>query len=121
MPKDRVTFVSHRNQRVLILDLSDGTLEDISAVIDRGSSVIQRAEPKSILTLTDVTNVIVRDISTRQLVDFVSGNKPFVKAAAVVGLSGITKSILATTNLVTGRSIKPFDSRDQALDWLVAI
>ena len=118
---ERVRFISHQNQRVLLLDLTAASLADITMVIEESSSIIQRASLHSLLTLTDVTNIVVRDVSTRQLMDFMRGNKPFVKAAAVVGVAGIARSILATTNLVTGRSLKAFETRGQALDWLVSL
>jgi len=118
--KERVKFVNHRSRKILVLDLSDGNVDDIAKVIDRGSAIIKQAKPKSLVTLTDVTNIVIRSMSTQHMVEFVRSNKPFVKAAAIVGLNGLTKSILSMTNLVTGRNIKPFDTREQAFDWLVS-
>ncbi len=117
---ERVSFVNHKDQRVLLIDLSEANVTEISTVIEQSRLVIGQAQPQSLLTLTDVTNIVIRDVTTRQIVQFVIDNKPFVRAAAVVGVSGLARSILATTNLMTGRNIKPFDTREQALDWLVS-
>jgi len=106
---------------VLLLDMSGCDAAQLSGVIELGRCFIQQAMPQSLLTLTDVTHIVVREHSSRELVEFVRENKPYVRAAAVVGVGGLTRSILATTNILTGRSIKAFDTRLKALQWLTSL
>lgn len=96
-------------------------MAQLSGVIVLGRRFIQQAAPRSLLTLTDVSHIVVREQSSRELVEFVRDNKPYVRAAAVVGVGGLTRSILATTNILTGRSIKAFDTRLKALQWLSSL
>jgi hypothetical protein len=90
-------------------------------VIAKSTPLIRGAEKASVLTLTDATNVVVKDVHTNELVEFVKGNKPYVKGAAVVGVSDLAGAILATTRILTGRQLKSFNSRLEALDWLVSL
>jgi hypothetical protein len=45
--------------------------------------------------------------------------KPYVKASAVVGVTGIQRHILAIVNQFSGIGSKPFKTIEQAMDWLV--
>ncbi|MGC4120101.1 MAG: hypothetical protein QM765_37075 [Myxococcales bacterium] len=45
-------------------------------------------------------------------------NAPYVKAGAVVGVTGLKKIVLNTLNLMTSRGFRAFDAREKALDWL---
>ncbi len=106
---------------VLLLDMSGCNSAQLAHVIELGRRFIEQAAPNSLLTMTDVTRIIVREQSIHDLVAFVRQNKPYVRAAAVVGVSGLTRSILATTNILTGRAIKAFDTRLKALQWLTSL
>jgi len=121
MAVERVTYVTHQGQRVLVIDISNGRGPEIAQVIRTAAPLIRRAEKNSVLTLTDVTNVIVRDIHASELVEFVKDNKPYVRAAAVVGVGDLAGAMLATTRILTGRQLKSFASRREALDWLVGV
>lgn len=121
MPSERVSYVSHQGKRILLIDISEGKGPDIQQVISQAAPLIRGSEKCSVLTLTNVTNVLIKDVHIDALVDFVKGNKPYVKGAAVTGVSDLAGAILATTRLLTGRQLKAFNSRQEALDWLVSI
>jgi hypothetical protein len=73
------------------------------------------------LTLTDITEVAVRDASTSHLVAFMKENRPYVKAAAATGASDLARAILASVRILTGRQLNLFKTRQDALDWLVSV
>jgi hypothetical protein len=121
MGLERVRFIDHQGKQVMLLDFSNCQAEDVSKVIVQAGPLIPKASPHSLLTLSDFTNVAIKDFSTRQLVTFAKGNGLYVKAAAVTGVSGLARSIMATTVVLTKRKILAFELRQQALDWLVSI
>jgi hypothetical protein len=102
----------------LLLDLTNGKRADIVKAITISRPIIRGAPVKSLLTLTDATNIDVSAISTPELVAFVKENKPYVKAAAVVGVSDPARTALATTRILTGRAVMLFDTRTEAMEWL---
>jgi hypothetical protein len=51
--------------------------------------------------------------------NFIKGNKPYVKAGAVIGLNGLQQIIYNGLMKLTGREIKSFASFESAKDWLV--
>jgi hypothetical protein len=56
---------------------------------------------------------------TKALKEFAIGNKPFVKAGAVVGLDALKKIIYNSIMHVSGRNLLAFDNIEKAKDWLV--
>jgi hypothetical protein len=121
MGPERVTFLQHGGKQVLLIDFSNVSAKDVSKIIADARPIIRQSELHSLLTLSDMTNVPVGDVSVGDLVTFVRDNKPYVKASAITGVSSLAKAILATTCLLTGRQIMSFESRQQALDWLITV
>jgi hypothetical protein len=60
------------------------------------------------------------DRVTQQMKEFTTHNKPYVRAAAVVGVEGVKKIILNAVMLFSKRKFHTFDSIDSAKAWLVA-
>ena len=102
-----------------MIDFSDARAEELDDTATDAAEIIRARPPRSVLTLTDVTGVAVNKATGRRIEEYLTGNKPYVRAAAVVGVSGIVSAILATMRLVTGRSISSFANHEEALDWLV--
>jgi hypothetical protein len=118
---ERVSFLVHKGRQVLLLDLTRASVEEIATVISTARPLIHGAAPGSVLTLTDITEVAVRDASTSHLVAFMKENRPYVKAAAATGASDLARAILASVRILTGRQLNLFKTRQDALDWLVSV
>ena len=73
----------------------------------------------SLLTLTDVTNARFNDEVGDGMKQFSAHNKPYVKAAAVVGITGLKKIIFGAVVAFSKRNIESFDDVEQAKRWLV--
>lgn len=65
-------------------------------------------------------NTLYSPFSLAHFQDFVKGNKPYVKASAVVGLSGLQQIVYNGIMKITGREIKSFSTLAEAKDWLAA-
>jgi hypothetical protein len=115
---DRVIFIKHNGVDILHLDFSNIPPEETFATVDEAKGVISQQGPKSLRTLTDVTGAQVTSEVSNSLRDFVNHNKPFVKAGAVVGVSGIKKVILNSIMRLTGRNLTAFNTMEEAKDWL---
>lgn len=53
------------------------------------------------------------------LKEFTTHNQPFVKAAAIVGVTGLQKIAYDTVIRFTKRNIPILPSVEEAMDWLV--
>mgnify|MGYP001769268534 CR=1 FL=1 len=54
------------------------------------------------------------------LKDFSKAITPYVIASANVGVTGLKKIIVMSLNKLTGRDLKLFDTREEALEWLIS-
>lgn len=119
---ERVRFLDHRGQRVLLIDYSGLSDEsEFLALIERRKEIVETEPPERLLTLTDVTNAhCTRNVLAAMKVAAVL-DSPHLKRAAIVGTDsvfphGTSESITS----FTARRWTPFQTREEALDWLVS-
>jgi hypothetical protein len=119
---ERTHFIEHRGVRILLLDFSHVMDEDLAlAVIAEAKAVVAGQAPGSLLTLTNVEGSHFDSTVVGALRDLVEHNRPFVRAGAVIGLSGLMRVVFTTLVHLTGRNIRAFDGADEAKDYLAAL
>jgi hypothetical protein len=116
----KVEFITHKQSRVLLLDVSySASVEENISAFTEAQRVILQQPPKSVLLLTDVTQAHYTQQAVDAMKEFSKTVTPHIKASAAVGVSGIKKIVLQSLSRLSGRDIRMFDDRTQALDWLV--
>ena len=116
---NRVYFIEHGGHRVLFLNYSGCNGAILKMAAEEGNRVISREPPNSVLTLTDVTGMSFDQESVTALKAMVAANAPYVKRAAVIGISGLQSLIYDAVQAFSKRKIPHFPTRQQALDWLI--
>ena len=116
----RVRFIMHRGKRVLSIDYSHCDVAMLQAVVEEMHRVIAREPLNSVLTLNDVGGTGFDHESVEFLKSRVAANAPYVRRAAVIGISGLQRLIYEAIKLFTKSSIPHFLSRGEALDYLTA-
>ncbi|SRR5258708_1742051 len=115
----RVRFITHAGHNVLLLDYSNCDVTMLKLVVEEGHRVIARELLNSVLTLTDVTGTSFDGESVAVLKSRVAANAPYVKRAAVIGISGLQALIYAGVRTFSNRRIPLFSSRAEALQYLI--
>ena len=115
----RVVFLEHRAKRVLFVNYSHCDIPMLKAVAAEGNRVISREALNSVLTLNDVTGTSFDKESVAVLQSKVAANAPYVRRAAVIGISGLQRLIYEGIQAFSKRNLPLFPSRLEALDWLV--
>ncbi len=118
MPRARV--IREMGLDIVFIDFARGKDDQIAKAIAEATPLIRERPEGSVLTLTDATEIGISKLANQEIVEFVKGNKPFVKAAAIFGVSGLAAAILATVRVLSGRELAAFASREKALEWLIA-
>ncbi len=117
---ERTRFMSHRGKQVLLLDYAgvrdpDETLREI-----RASTQFVARQPKgSLLVMTLVREARYNAAVLQAMKEMATHNAPYVKASAVVGMSGLHRIAYQAVILFSKRNIKTFDGEAEALEWLV--
>ncbi len=117
---ERIRFIQHKGKEILFLDFSACKAGEVLLVIDKAAPVIAGRPEKSLLTLSNVTNARFDDTVSQRMKEFTAHNKPFVKAAAVVGITGLKKIVFEAVMLFSKRKLHAFETVEQAKDWLAA-
>lgn len=115
---DRIQFIDHNGRNILHLDFSGCNAEEVLTIIERSKEVIKSQAPNSLFTLTDVTNAGFNNRVSEAMKEFARHNKPYVAAAAVVGVTGLKQIIFNAVMKFSGRHLSAFDTIDQAKNWL---
>lgn len=115
---ERVRFIRHNHTEILFLDFSECKAAEVFPLIEKAKAVIASQAERSLLTLTDVTNMRFDDTLNQRMKEFTAHNKPFVKAAAVVGVTGIKKILFEAVMLFSKRKLHAFETIEQAKTWL---
>lgn len=110
---ERVYFTEYKGKKLLYIDMSKCNAEEMFAVIANAAEIIRSQPEKSVFSLTDVTDAWFDPEVNDAMKEFLSGNKPYVVAAAVVGVSG------SKIMKIFGRKLVLFDTVEQAKEWLV--
>jgi len=110
----RVQFITHLGKRVLSINYAHCDVASMKAVSEEGHRIISREPPNSVLTLNDVTGAGFDRESVEVLKSKVAANAPYVKRAAVIGISGLQRLIYEAVKHFTKRDIPLFSSREEA-------
>ena len=106
---------------IVLLDFSNRTEpEPDLAQLEEAHQLIATHRPFEALVLTDVSNSVFNQTTIEVLRKFVERNRPYVRASALVGLSAITRIIFRAVTTLTGRDIRAFETRAEAVTYLLS-
>jgi uncharacterized protein related to proFAR isomerase len=114
--------LEYKSRNILCLDVSGLKLKDkpeFKKLIESAKEIIQKHPPKSLLLITNVSETGFDTEVAAVMGEYASHNTPFVKASAVVGVSGVQKVVLAAIKALTGRDFHLADTMEEAQEWLV--
>jgi len=114
-------ILEHKSKKVVLVNLAGCGPQTTFGVLDDAAGVIASFPPKSALILTDSTDATYNAEVSAAMKAFTAKNSPYVKGSAVVGADGMRKVLVSAIRVATKRDIRTFDTRDEALDWLVSL
>lgn len=114
-------ILKHKGKDVILVNLANCSPDSTFKILDEAHAVIAKSAPKSALILTDSSNATYNGEVSTAMKAFSSKNTPYVKGSAVVGADALRKVLVSAIRLATKRDIKTFDTRTEALDWLVSL
>lgn len=118
---ERTRFIEHQGHRILLLDYA-GVRDPEEALrsIRHSMDQVARQPPGSLLVMTVVRDARYNAAVLQGMKELAAHNAPYVKASAVVGMSGLHRIAYQGVILFSKRNIKVFDQESEALDWLVS-
>jgi hypothetical protein len=115
---ERIKYIEHKGKKILHIDMSNCMEDEAMAVMEESKKMIRSQPEKSVLTLTDVTHTRYNAAVVTAFQEYAKGNKPHVRAAAILGINAIKKIIFNKVMEFAEREIIAFDDANKAKDWL---
>ena len=113
-------IIIYQGNEIIYLDFTGlKDKEEILKLEGDGSKMIRSHIPKSALTLTNLEGMHFNNDIKKYFEECVVANTPFVKASAVIGLSGLISIFYNGFVKLTRRDVKSFKSKDEALEYLI--
>ena len=117
---DRIRFVTHRGQRILLLDFTDSSPEEVADLADRVPEVITREPQHSVLAVTDFTGAQFSRDAVEHMKVAAALDRPHVKRAAWIGADNLPKALYDAIRRFSARDFPIFSTREEALDYVVS-
>ena len=106
-----IVFVDYRNMKSAELIAEAHRLHDEARLHFAG---------KQVRVLVDITGVMLNREAVQALKDSTKRDSAIVERTAVVGISGVKKTLADAIARFSGTHTRYFASQDEALEWLTA-
>ncbi len=116
----RIKIIKHKKNKILFINLSDLDYEQIIITLKNAGEIISKRQKNSVLLLADVSNINFKDRKILSSInEFLLNNEKYFKSGAVIGLTGIYKTILKSFKNKIKINFSIFDNINDAQEWLV--
>jgi hypothetical protein len=118
--EERIRFITHRGQQVLLVDLSNCTAEEVSKLARLVPTYVTTQPRGSVLLLADFTGATFDKTALAIMKEGTVYDRPHLKRSAWVGVEALPKVFYDNIKSFSRRDLPTFATREEALDWLVA-
>ena len=117
---DRIQFVTHRGQRVLVLDFTGCTPEEVGAISDQVPAIVTKEPSGSVMVVADFSGAEFDREAVEHIKIAVAFDRAYIKRAAWVLTENLPKTLYDSIRSFSAREFPVFGSREEALDYLVS-
>ncbi len=117
---DRIQFITHREHRILLVDFTDCSPDELAAVADRVPETVTHEAPGSVLILGDFSRARFTRESVEHLKIAAAFDRPHLKRSAWVLTENLPKALYDSVRSFSARGIPIFATREEALDYLAS-
>jgi hypothetical protein len=117
---ERIKWLDHNGKKILYNDYRNLAGDEMLTPIEEMSREVASLGEKELLLLIDFRNSFANKANVEALRKAGERNKHLYKKTAVLGITGIKKIFLEMVNKLTSIAAKPFNSEEDAKNWLVS-
>jgi hypothetical protein len=116
---DRIHFIEHKGQRILLLDFSHATTAQMQLLLEYVRVTVAQQGRESVIVLADFEGAEIDHAVAIKIKEVLTLDRPFVKKSAWIGAEHIPNAFIENFQTFSRREIVTFKTRGEALDWLV--
>ena len=113
---------SHKRKTIFCLDITDLQMKDVQEIqknVDKAKQKIGKQPAKSVLHITNVTHTGFNTDISNIIKEYAMHNTPYIKASAIVGMTGLQKIIYTGIKAFTRRDFYLANTMEEAKEWLI--
>ena len=115
---ERARFITHKDRELYLMDCSNATVEEMNQVIEACERDVRSQPENSVFTLIIAGGSSFSSETVNSLKELARGNTPYVKASAIVGVTGLHKVVLNAVAMFSKRRFYLYDNLEEAMDFL---
>jgi hypothetical protein len=119
MNGDRVRYITHRGQRILLVDYTDCTAAQFATICDLVPSYVTPEPEHTVLLLADFSNAQIDREALEHLKIATVFDRPHLKRSAWVITPSFPKAFYENLKAFSVRELPTFQTRQQAISYLV--
>jgi hypothetical protein len=114
-------WMEHNGKKIFYQDFSNNFFNDqpVKQELEEVQAIVLSQPENSILVLSNFTNTEITTNLMSTLNDSSKLTKPHVKKTAVLGVTGIKRTLGDLLSKITGQSLMYFTTETEAMEWLV--
>lgn len=117
--QERLRFIKHKGHVVFFIDFRGCDAKEMLLLLDQIKATVGRHAPGSLRILTDFAGAqFDKQVATRAKEVLVL-DRPFVKKSAWIGTESVPHVFYENFKSFSQRDLPTFNTREEALDWLV--
>jgi hypothetical protein len=118
---ERISFVTHRGQRVLLVDYTNCTAKEVAQIADSAPAIVTQEPAGSLLLLADFTGAEISRETVEHIKVAAAIDKPHIKRDAIVlDHNNLPKVLYDSVRAFSTREFPVFPTREAAMDYLVS-
>jgi hypothetical protein len=117
---ERIRFVTHRGQRILLIDYTNCTADEVAEIADDAPPIVTKEPPGSVLLLADFTGAKFDRETVEHIKVAAAIDKRHLKRDAWVLDDNLPKALYDSVRSFSARELPIFPTREAALDYLVS-
>lgn len=116
-----VEWVDHKGKKILHIKYAGLSDEAMLEQMKNATNMLVNTKSEENLVLTDMLDCFLNEKFVALAKEQGKISLPFSKKSAIVGVTGIKKILLKGVNAISPKSRVPFDTIEEAKDWLVQL
>ena len=118
--EERIRFITHKGQRILLVDLSHCSAAELARVARFVPAATVTQPRGSVLLLADFSGAEFDKDTVEVLKQAAVFDRPHLKKSAWVGVETLPHVFYENIKAFSRRDLPTFKTREEALEWLVA-
>jgi len=116
---ERLCFVKHKGHAIFLIDFSHCKPKEMLLLLDQVRADVARHAPGSVLTLADFSGAHIDKRVATKIKEILVLDRPYVKKSAWVGTDSLPHVFYENFKSFSQRDIPTFETREEAMEWLV--